>query len=242
MRTTLIALSILFIISIDYSWASVKIKHSGFKLLGKIPEPSDIVFDSINNHYFIVSDHGYLFECDSSFDVIRRATETGLDFEGIDIVDSFIYVSDETPREIYKYRRSDLSLVQKYHVSWGGAINRAFESISFNYTKKCFVLIAQQPAVIVEYDTNFKEIGKYKFPDARNISGARWHNSKLYLLSSMDAAIFECDPLTYNVKAVFSINVLNPEGLTFDENDRIKIVSDDTRRVYYFNHLPTIVQ
>lgn len=219
-----------------------RVKHKGYKMLKSVPEPSDIVFDSVGNHYFIVSDHGYLYECDTNFDVIRKAEVSGLDFEGIDLLDSFIYVSDETPRQVYKYRLSDLSLVQKYSVSWGGAANKAFESISYNYAKQCFVLIAQQPAVLIEYDNTFKETAQYRINAARNIAGARWHNGMLYLLSSLDASILVCDPKSYNVLATYQLNVLNPEGLSFDSSGRVRIVSDDTRRVYFFDQLPIIQQ
>lgn len=218
------------------------IKHKGFKLLKSIPEPSDIVFDSIGHHYYIVSDHGYLFECDTNLNVVRKAEKSGLDFEGIDIRDGFIYISDETPREVYKYRMSDLAFVEKYPVSWGGAANKAFESISYNYVRHCFVLVAQQPTVLVEYDSTFKETGRYKIKGARNIAGARWHNGLLYLLSSLDASILVCDPNNYNVTTVYHLNVLNPEGISFDDRGQMRLVSDDTRRVYYFDKLPILHQ
>ncbi|PQJ08936.1 hypothetical protein CJD36_021980 [Flavipsychrobacter stenotrophus] len=241
-KSLLILFPFIILLSVGKGRAVTKIKQVGFRLLKSIPEPSDIVFDSLNGHYYVVSDHGQLFECDSVFKVLRVAEKEGLDFEGIEIRDSFIYVSDETPREIYKYKRRDLTFVQKYRVSWGGAMNKAFESISFNYKKNCFVLIAQQPPVIVEYDTSFKQISKYNFTNARSIAGARWYNNKLYLLSSLDATILVCNPTTYNVESTFSVNVLNPEGLSFDSKGRIRIVSDDTRRVYYFNQLPISIQ
>ena len=230
--------SFLFSVS-DAQILRYKFNHSGFESLNKIPEPSDIVFDKETKLFFIVSDHGKLFECDSNMHIVRKAKAEGLDFEGIEIVDSFIYVSDETPRKVYKYRKSDLSLVATYTVSWGGAANKAFESICYNYRKNCFILVSQQPVTVVEYTTDFKEIGRYKFNGARNIAGARWHNGELYLLSSLDAAIIKCDPLNYLPISYYNINVLNPEGIAFDEDNNVFIVSDDLQRIYYFNKLPT---
>ncbi len=217
-----------------------KFKFADWKSLKGIPEPSDIVYDRETNHCFIVSDHGKLFECDLKGNIIRKATEEGQDFEGVEVKDSFVYVSDETPRKVYQYRKSDLSLVKVFSVSWGGAMNRAFESITWNATKKCFVLVSQQPIVIVEYTTDFKEIARYPFKGVRDMSGARWHNGNMYLLSNLDACIIKCDPTTYEAKEYYQINVLNPEGFTFDDSDRINITSDDMQRLYFFNKLPTI--
>jgi len=217
-----------------------KFKFEHFRSLNKIPEPSDIVYDKESNHFFIVSDHGILFECDLSGNIIRKAPEEGLDFEGVEVKDSFVYVSDETPRKVYKYRKSDLSLVKTYQVSWGGALNRAFESITYNYTKKCFLLVSQEPVSIIEYDDNFKEIERYPFHGVRDMSGARWYKDKLYLLSNKDECIIKCDPATYAPIEYYKINVLNPEGLAFDAFDNVLITSDDLQRLYFFKNLPTI--
>src|SRR6202012_453022 len=114
-------------------------------------------------HFFIVSDHGMLFECDLEGNILRKAPEEGLDFEGVEVTDSFVYVSDETSRKIYKYRKSDLTLVKTYMVTWSGAANKAFESITYNETKKCWVLVSEAPVVIIEYDDKFKELDRYHF-------------------------------------------------------------------------------
>ena len=215
-------------------------EHS--KLLKKIPEPSDIVYDSASNHFYIVSDHGTLFECDGEGEIIRKAPEQGVDFEGVEVRDSFIYVSDETPRMVYKYRRSDLSLVRKYQVSWGGGFNKAFESIAYNEAKHCFVLISQTPVVVVEYDDNFKEQNRYPLHIAREVNGARWHNGFLYMVGSLDHTIFKCDPNTYEVKEYYDINVLNAEGLAFDGNGKVFVTSDNLQKLFFFNTLPTPTQ
>src|ERR1700748_1903283 len=93
-----------------------KFKFEKFSNLKNIPEPSDIVYDKDSKHFFIVSDHSTLFECDLSGKIIRKAKEGGMDFEGVEVTDSFVYVSDEKPRVVYKYRKNDLSLVRTYNV------------------------------------------------------------------------------------------------------------------------------
>ncbi len=219
-----------------------KFKFERFINLKGVPEPSDIVYDKDSKHYFIVSDHGALFEIDLEGNVIRKADEEGMDFEGVEVTDSFVYVSDETPRKIYKYLKSDLSFQKMYAVTWGGGINKAFESITYNQTKKCFVLVSEAPAVIIDYDDHFKELERYPFKVTRDVSGARWYNGYMYLLGDKDATIFKCDATTYAVKEYYKINVLNPEGIAFDAAGNATITSDDLQRMYFFKNLPTIKQ
>jgi uncharacterized protein YjiK len=212
----------------------VKYNYDHFRSTGNIPEPSDVAYDKETNHLFIVSDHGMLFETDLTGKVIRKAKEGGLDFEGVIIKNGYVYVSDETPGKIYKYRKDDLELMQTYKVSWSGALNRAFESITYNETKNCFVLVSQAPPVIIEYDTSFKELNRYPFNATRDVSSARWHNNSCYILGNKDRTIFECDPLNYRIKQAYLINVLNPEGLDFDSDENVYITSDDLQRLYFF--------
>ena len=216
-----------------------KFKFESFKFLKHIPEPSDIVYDKDSKHFFIVSDHGILFECDLEGNILRKAKEEGQDFEGVEVTDSFVYVSDETPRIIYKYRKNDLALVKTYKVTWGGAMNKAFESITYNETKKCFVLVSEAPVVIIEYDDHFKETDRYKFHATRDVSGARWYKGAMYLVGDKDETIFKCDPVTYEVQEYYKIDVLNPEGIAFDADGNVSITSDDLQRIYFFKNLPT---
>lgn len=181
-----------------------------------------------------------LFECRHDGTIIRKAPEEGQDFEGVEVTDSFVYVSDETPRHIYKYRKSDLSLLKTSRVSWSGAANKAFESIFYNQAKKCFVLIAEAPATIIEFDENFKELDRYPFRYTRDVSGARWHDGFVYIIGGKDATIFKCDPNTYNIIEAYHINAYNPEGIAFDADGNVLITSDDLQRLYFFNHLPII--
>ena len=217
--------------------SSVKFPFESFKSLS-MPEPSDIVYDKASNHFFIVSDHGSLYECDLTGKIIRKASEGGLDFEGVEVTDSFVYVSDETPRTIYKYLKSDLSLIRTYQVKWGGGINKAFESITYNETKKCFVLVSEAPVVIIEYDDHFKELDRYPIHVTRDVSSARWYKGAMYLVGDKDRVIIKCDPVTYKVQAYYKINVLNPEGLAFDAAGNVTMTSDDLQRIYFFKNLP----
>ncbi|NDC40264.1 MAG: hypothetical protein EBZ77_01750 [Chitinophagia bacterium] len=214
------------------------LKPTTAHFLKHIPEPSDIIYDAPTNHLFIVSDHGLLFECDTTGKVLREAAEKGLDFEGIEIRDSIIYVADETPRKVYQYRKSDLSLIRVVNLNWGGAMNKAYESLAWNEARKCYIMVAEQPAVIVEYSEAFQELNRHHFTLTRDISSARWYNGYMYLLSDLNHEVIKVDPNTYQPLAYYTINVLNPEGLAFFPDGRLIITSDNEQRIYLYNQLP----
>ena len=216
----------------------LKYEHS---VSTKIAEPSDVVYDKETNHIFIVSDHnGGLYECETNGKIIRKAKYEGLDCEGVEIKDSFVYVADESGRKVYKYGKAALNLIQTYPLPYTGPRNSGFESITYNETKHCFVLITEKdPTVIYEMDNDFHVLRTKPFKGVRDISSARWYKGAMYLLSDLDAEILRCNPTTYEVEEEFSINVFNPEGLSFDNDGNITITSDNLQRIYYFKNPQT---
>lgn len=216
-----------------------KIKYSS-KFPVSVPEPSDVVFDKETHHLFIPSDNGILYECDSLGRVIRKAETLGWDFEGVEIKGNSVYVSDESSRKIYKYNKKDLTIETVYSVPYHGGRNEGFESITYNENKKCFVLISEKnPVSIIELNDNFEIINQQIFKASRDISSARWFNGQMYLLSDEDRCILQCDPYTYKVNHVFQIDVINPEGISFDNSGNVLIAADDIQYLYYFNSLST---
>lgn len=206
-------------------------------MLRRLPEPSDIVFDAATQHLFIVSDHGILYECDTSGKPTRSASVKGVDFEGVEVREKYVLVADETQRRIYKYNKSDLSLDKIYTVQWGGAINRGFESLAWNASKHCYVLVAEQPAVIVEYTEEFTEITRYPFRHTRDISSARWRNGYMYLLSDIENCLMRCDPQTYEPVAYYNFDIINPEGFDLLPSGRTMVVSDNEQKIYFFSQI-----
>ncbi|MES2397417.1 MAG: SdiA-regulated domain-containing protein [Bacteroidota bacterium] len=216
-----------------------KIKYSS-KSSVNVPEPSDVVFDKETHHLFIPSDNGILYECDSLGRVIRKAETLGWDFEGVEIKGNSIYVSDESSRKIYKYNKKDLTVEAVYSVPYQGGRNEGFESITYNESKSCFVLISEKnPVSIIELNDNFQIINQQIFKASRDISSARWFNGQMYLLSDENRCILQCDPYTYKVNHVFQIDVINPEGISFDNSGNVLIAADDIQYLYYFNSFST---
>ena len=213
----------------------------------KVKEPSDIVTDPETGNYFIVSDHGKLYECGPNGKKIRRAEFEGNDFEAIELKGNLLYVSDETTRRIYAFDKKTLAVVNSWLVPYNGGVNKGFETLVWNPVKKVFNLVTEaDPVSIWELDTNFNVLqqqyqkANYTFKAASDISGGRFYKGELWLLSDEDQALFRCDPETYKVREKININVLNPEGLDFDAAGKAVITSDELQRIYFFNGITEI--
>jgi hypothetical protein len=54
----------------------------------------------------------------------------------------------------------------------------------------------------------------------------------------MDRLVLKCDPLDLGILERFSVPVINPEGLAFDGQGNLLILSDDRQRLYTFPFPP----
>lgn len=236
MKTVLI-LTIATVLFSTYS-KDKPIKLSPEKFISiKVPEPSDICFSSKDNSYFIVSDNGFLFHVDSLGNILKKADFEGIDFEGVYLKDGKVYVVNESMRKVHRFDMDSLVLEETYVQTYGGGRNKGYESITFNEATKHFVMFTEKdPIYIHEYDESFNRIKEFEFKEATDISSATWHDGYLWVLSDEDMMIFQLNPTTYKVIQKWYIPVLNPEGITFNNDNNIIISSDDMERLYFFNN------
>lgn len=213
------------------------LKAQTFKNI-KVPEPSDIAFDESGSFLYIVSDNGILFECAPNGDILRKAAFTGMDFEGVEVVGDYVYVADESLRQIHKFRKKTLEKIASYYVPYSGGRNKGYESLAYNQTTKRFIVITEKdPIIIKQLNEDMIPVGEQIFKASRDISGARWYKGFMYLLSDEDRTIFKCDPETFEIIDSWKINVLNPEGIAFDKEGKLIIGADDLQRLYFFDTL-----
>ncbi len=217
---------------------AIKIKPvSKFNI--EVPEPSDITFSPDNNSLFIVSDKGYLYETDLQGKIIRKANFSGIDCEGVCIYNNEVYVAEESVREITKFDIKNLNQLRNIEIPYHGARNKGYESITYNYKKDCFIVITEQsPSNIYELDDNLIKTNEIDIsPLARDISSATYYNDFLWLLSDEDQLIIKVDPKSYKSLAKWTIPVINPEGIAFNTDGKVLIVSDGMQKLFYFESL-----
>ena len=204
----------------------------------KIPEPSDICYDSKTDTFFIVSDTGVLYETDKDCKVLKKQDQKGTDFEAVYSDGSFVYAVDESNRTIYKYDIKTFKLIKSIVIPYDGARNKGYEAFDFNKTTNKYALLTESnPVLLFELDTDFKITNQTDLSAvASDISSARYYDGFLWLLSDEDMMLLKLNPTTFDVLKKWSLPVINPEGLAFDKNGNILISCDDMQRVYYFNN------
>jgi hypothetical protein len=43
------------------------------------------------------------------------------------------------------------------------------------------------------------------------------------------------NPISFDIEKTYYLNIMNPEGITFDGAGHMMIVSDDMAKLFYFN-------
>lgn len=217
---------------------ATKVKPSRW-IATKIPEPSDICFDSKTANFFVVSDDGILFEIDREGKIIRSVFEPDSDFEAVHVDADHVYTVNERHRKINIYDRISLQKTRTLTVPFGGGRNRGFEALTFNAISNKFLLVVEkEPITLFELDSNFQITNQIDLSKiARDIAAASFHDNFLWLLSDEDRTIVKLNPTSYEVIAKWQLPVINPEGLAFDQDGNLLITCDDMQRIYYFNNL-----
>lgn len=201
-----------------------------------IEEPSDIFFDTSYERYYVVSDEGTIKVKDKDMLTIHTIKKVGYDFEAVCVVDSFIYVVDESNKRILKYNISSYKLVNTYDVKNNSPLNSGIESLAYNKkTKTFFAAMEKGPVTILEFDMNFTQIRKVVVKDFSDISSLTFHGDYLYVLSDEDASLSKLDPISLDIIETKYFHIINAEGVTFNASNEAVIVSDALQNIYKFN-------
>ena len=201
-----------------------------------VEQPSGIC-SSGQGTFYIASNEGTLCEINAKGELIR-SIPLGMDIEDLCVVGDALFVMDESLRLIYKLDRTTWAMQATYSMSYSGARNKGFESICYLPDVQHFIVVTEKnPLLIMETDTLFHVLRQFAFKDASDISSATYHDHKLWLLSDEDHRMFHVSTTDFHVMEQYDVPVYNPEGLSFDDDGSVRIVSDDLRRMYIFNPL-----
>lgn len=131
-----------------------------------ISEPSDICQNPLNDHFFIVSDRGFLFETDANFSTVRRTRTKGLDYEGVWADSHFVYAVEERSRRMNVLDIHSLETVRSFVIPYSGGRNAGYEGITYNPVRKTFLLVTEKnPVWIFELDAEFRVKNEWALKD-----------------------------------------------------------------------------
>lgn len=223
-----------FVVAALFSGAQTKLKPFE-KFHTNVSEPSDIAYSTDYSQMYIVSDKGILYKTDTLGKKIIDAEAKGLDFEGICMYNNVLYVTDERARRIMGYSPDSMILVRENEVAYTGAMNQGYEAITYNEVKKCFIIVTEkEPCWLFELNNDLVKINEKKLKIASDLSGLCYHDGFVYALSDENQMVIQLNASNYSVIQKWKIPVTNPEGITFDKNGNMVILSDVEQKIYKF--------
>ncbi|MEI7801212.1 MAG: SdiA-regulated domain-containing protein [Bacteroidota bacterium] len=200
-----------------------------------IPEPSGICVTN-DQHYFVASNNGEFCEIDKGGKLIR-SEKLGMDIEDVCAIGTDLYVMDESLRLVYVLDEQTWKLKATHSINYNGARNKGFESITYLPEKKHFIVITEkQPLLLFETDENFNVLNQVNLIGISDLSSATYYNNKLWLLSDEDHTVLKVNTDDFSVEKKYNVPIYNPEGICFDTDGTMRIVSDDCRRLYTFQN------
>lgn len=202
-----------------------------------IPEPSDICYAAASNTYYVVSDNGFLYETDAKGAILRKADYTGYDFEAVYVEGDKIFVSEERTRLVLEFDRLTLKKTHTYTIPDNGARNKGVESLTFLPSKNAFLAITEkEPKKMMEFTKEWTMSNTTTFQGVSDISAATYYNGALYLLSDEEHCVLRLND-DYSIAQRYDLPILNPEGLCFQPDGSLLVVSDDLQTLYHFPKL-----
>ena len=201
----------------------------------RIDEPSDVCLSSQDpNHLFVVGNRGTLAEVDENGKVLRHTKPDGSDYEAVCMKDGMIYAIDESLRRVDLIDPKDFTVIKDFYIGFAGARNKSFEGLTYNPNTKRFLAVIEKPGVIIELNEDLQVQSMKHSKKFRELSAITYHDNFLWLLSDEDHIVMKVNATDYSVVDEWQIPVMNPEGIAFDKEGNLVIISDDEGTLYKF--------
>jgi uncharacterized protein YjiK len=217
--------------------AAEKLKIKKQIRLKGIAEPSDIVYSQSTNTYFLLGDKAFIYELDMQGKKIKKFKGSGYDIEGSTLINDTLVVSDEGLRQIVSFNTRSTEAEKVISLSYGGASNQGFESITYIPVLNQYWLATEKsPCVFMVYNSEFQLQKQFSIKGIREVSAMTFFGGDLYVLSDEESSVYRLDYKKGSILNTWKIPVLNPEGICFNQNNEMVVVSDDMGKMYVFDN------
>lgn len=196
-----------------------------------IPEPSDLTWFA--DAWHVVSDNGYLYRCTEDFTTCTRTSFSGADFEALASDGESLWLSEESLRLLHRYD-AQLTKLTTLHLQENGPLNTGFEALAWDPARRILIGVTESPPIIYEIENGVQKAFQYRLPVRGDISAATVHAGSLWLLGDESRKLYQLSLPSYRIERIYALPIVNPEGLAFDTEGRLLVLSDDRQTVYYF--------
>lgn len=201
------------------------------KIRLNIPEPSDLAWFA--GAWYVVSDNGFLYRCSEDFSSCIKTDIAGADFEALAADGEGLWVSEESLRLLHRYN-AQMEKLTTLHLQENGPLNAGFEALAWDPARRLLIGVTESPPVIFEIENGVQRAFQHRLAVRGDISAATVHAGALWLLGDESRKLYRLSLPSYAIERVYSLPVVNPEGVVFDSQGRLLVLSDDRQTVYYF--------
>jgi hypothetical protein len=201
------------------------------KIRLNVPEPSDLAWFA--GAWFVVSDNGFLYRCSEDFTSCVKTDILGADFEALAADGEGLWVSEESLRLLHRYN-AQLERMTTLSLQENGPLNAGFEALAWDPGRRLLIGVTESPPVIFEIENGIQRAFQYRLAVRGDISAATVHEGALWLLGDENRKLYRLSLPSYAIERVYALPVVNPEGVAFDSQGRLLVLSDDRQTVYCF--------
>lgn len=198
-------------------------------------EPSGIVYNSLSNSFYVVSDTlPAIFEIDRDGNLIRSIQVNANDLEGITLSKNFdtIYVVEESDNLVTSFLLNGTK-INSYSVDVSTNSTNGLEGIAIDANNYFYVLNEKLPRYLVELK-NEVEISRIEITAADDLSDVCYDSvlDCLWIISDESEKIIKVSK-SGSVISEWQIPFSKGEGITL-VNDKIYVVRDSDAKMYIF--------
>lgn len=206
----------------------------------QVPEPSDLAFHPRLNALMVVSDEGYIYECGlpekgKKLKPTRKGKHRGSDLEAVCVVNDRVVAVEERFRRLLFFTDSLEYGGWNKEVPYSGGKNKAYEGITWDSQKNEYYLFTEkEPSRCLILNSDFQIVKEKNIKVDGDISGATFYENKIYIVSDEGQWVARLHPETLVIEAKYSIPVWNAEGICFQPDGKMLVMSDDMAKIYVF--------
>jgi len=128
----------------------------------------------------------------------------------------------------------DFKLKRSLYLTFMGPRNKGFEGLTYLPSDKKFIAVTEKPVMIFELNEQLQVINQLLPKQFSELSAVTYHDNYLWMLSDEKHEVLQVNPSDYSIIKHFNVPVNNPEGICFDANGDLVILSDDMSELFKF--------
>jgi uncharacterized protein YjiK len=193
-----------------------------------VAEPSDIASWPGKENYLVLADKAFLYEYTPDGNQIKRHAFQSLDLEAITCSDKYCYVSEETLQRIHVLDVATLNEIHAIQWHHGGGRNEGVEALVWlEESSNLLASTEKDPQFFTLFNESLQPLYSFRVDGINEVSALTYHDGHVYVLSDEQSTIYKLSKDFKKVEMQWSVPMINPEGMVFQQGEKVIVLSDD---------------